>query len=236
MSARAGRRCVGFDIDHTLAVDNTLERVAFLRLLETIEDAGGFWAESVERETDEIDAMLRRQRGGAFTIDEAARRYAERHGIEDGKRFAARYREIALSLVDDLVVPLCGAKRLIAALRERSVAAAVLSNGWSPLQQRKAARLGFESPVLVSDEIGAAKPNPQAFEALALRFGAPPEEVWYVGDDPHADVSGAKRAGLRALWYNADRRSYPVELPAPDAVASSLHDVLEIVTGSAVMR
>src|SRR5581483_7646762 len=41
---------VGFDIDHTIAIDNKLERVAFLRLLETIAGDGGRVAEILNDE------------------------------------------------------------------------------------------------------------------------------------------------------------------------------------------
>jgi len=35
------RVAVAFDVDHTLAIDNKLERVAFLRLLARVVDEGG---------------------------------------------------------------------------------------------------------------------------------------------------------------------------------------------------
>ncbi len=38
MDAVAG---IGFDLDHTLEIDNKLERVAFMRLLELVEEHGG---------------------------------------------------------------------------------------------------------------------------------------------------------------------------------------------------
>jgi putative hydrolase of the HAD superfamily len=52
--------------------------------------------------------------------------------------------------------------------------------------------------VIVSSEVGAAKPAAlpfqRALEALALE----PHEVWHVGDQPE-DVEGASRAGVRCL-------------------------------------
>ncbi|HKU81411.1 MAG TPA: hypothetical protein VJP76_04500, partial [Candidatus Tumulicola sp.] len=55
---------VGFDIDHTIAIDNKLERVALLRLLEGIVDAGGHPLGSLEDEIERIDDLLARQRRG----------------------------------------------------------------------------------------------------------------------------------------------------------------------------
>lgn len=52
--------------------------------------------------------------------------------------------------------------------------------------------------VLVSSEVGAAKPSPiplqRAMEALDLQ----PHQVWHVGDQPE-DVEGASRAGVPCL-------------------------------------
>ncbi len=226
---------VGFDIDHTLAIDNKLERIAFLRLLPAIDAAGGSALGTLDQETSAIDTLLERQRSGAFSIDEAVRRYVSERGVTDPYPFVHRFREIALSLVDQIVVPLSGVPRLLAQMRSHGLAAAVLSNGWSPLQQRKAERAGFDGPVLASSDIGISKPDAQAFAALVERLAVPAECVWYVGDNPRADVAGAKHAGLRAIWYNAENRSYPEGLAQPDAVVTDICDVLEIVTAPAVV-
>lgn len=51
-------------------------------------------------------------------------------------------------------------------------------------------------------EHGAAKPEPSIFHAACARLGLAPHEVLHVGDDPHMDVLGARRAGLCAAWIN----------------------------------
>ena len=225
---------VGFDIDHTLAIDNKLERIALLRLLPAIDAAGGAALGTLDQETNAIDVLLERQRSGAFGIDEAVRRFVVERGIADPHPFVEEFRAIALALVDHVVVPIAGVPRLLTELRDRGFAAAVLSNGWSPLQQRKAERAGFDGPVLASADIGAAKPHPAAFAVLVERLGARADSIWYVGDNPRTDVAAAKRAGLRAIWYSAEGRPYPSELTAPDAVVTNICEVLEIVTNSAV--
>ena len=92
--------------------------------------------------------------GGTFSIDEAVRRFVRERGIAPDERYAQRFRAMALDMVDELVVPLPGAKRMFETLRERRVRVAVLSNGWNPLQVRKARRAGFEGTVLASAQIG----------------------------------------------------------------------------------
>jgi HAD superfamily hydrolase (TIGR01509 family) len=225
---------VGFDIDHTIAIDNRLERIAFLHLLSVIDAVGGKPLGTLDQETNAIDVLLEEQRGGAFTIDEAVRRFVWERGVSDAQPFVDRFREVALSLVDEVVIPLPGARRLLADLRDRGIAVAILSNGWSPLQQHKAERAGFDGRVIASGDIGVSKPHRDAFGALVEHLGVPANDVWFVGDSPRDDVAGAKHAGLRAIWYNAEARSYPEKLAPPDAVITDICDVLRIVSGAAV--
>lgn len=220
---------IAFDIDHTLAVDNKLERIAFLRLLARIDREGGRTLGTLDQEIGEIDTLLEHQRSGAFAIDEAVRRFVRERGIDDATPFVEHFREIVLSLVDHVVVPLPGVPRMLEDLRAQGVATAVLSNGWSPLQQRKAGRAGFIGPVLASADIGAAKPARAAFDALVARLGVPADCTWYVGDNPRSDVVGANAAGLRTAWFNAEGRRYPAELTAPDAIVTNICDVLGLV-------
>ena len=218
---------VGFDIDHTIAIDNKLERVAFLRLLETILDDGGHTSGGLNGETERIDALLSEQRAGAFTIDEAVRRFAREHGVTPRDAYVDRFLEMAVEMVPDFVIPLPGARAAFADLRQRGVAVAVLSNGWNPLQVEKARRAGFGGPVLASADLGVQKPDRRAFDALLVALGTPPERTWYVGDDPHCDVAGARGAGLRSIWLDAEGCPYPGGAAAPTLTIHSLAEIAE---------
>lgn len=206
---------IGFDIDHTLLVDNKLERVAFLHLLGTLLAEGGAAIGPLPVEIEAIDALLARQRGGACSIDDAVGEFATLHGCAAEARYAASFRSTALRMVDDFVIPLPGAVDTLAALRACGIALAVLSNGWNPLQQRKAARAGFHGVVLTSAELGVQKPSPAAFAALVGVLQVPPARTWYVGDDPYNDVAGAAAAGLVPVWLDAEAQPYPSELAPP---------------------
>ena len=50
--------------------------------------------------------------------------------------------------------------------------------------------------------IGHRKPSPEFFDFILKDLGLPAERVIMVGDDLEADVLGARRAGLRAVWFN----------------------------------
>jgi FMN hydrolase / 5-amino-6-(5-phospho-D-ribitylamino)uracil phosphatase len=73
---------------------------------------------------------------------------------------------------------------------------------------------------------GAAKPDARIFAALAEMAGVPPEEVMHIGDDPLADVVGARQAGMQAVWINRDSRTWPVALAPPARTISTLAEIL----------
>ncbi|MGC1380502.1 MAG: HAD family hydrolase [Candidatus Baltobacteraceae bacterium] len=220
---------IGFDLDHTLAIDNKLERVAFLRLLEALLERGGRTLGTLADEIGGIDRLLVRQRAGEFSIEDAVRLFVSEHGVAPSESQVEWFVSAAVRMVPEFVVPLPGAKRTLAALRERGVAIAVLSNGWNPLQRRKAEQAGFDGPLLVSAELGVQKPDRGAFEALLARLGTEPDQTWYVGDDPIGDVAGAAQAGLRAVWIDWEEKTYPPDLAPPARTITALDELLEIV-------
>ena len=220
---------VGFDLDHTLMIDNKLERVAFLRLLEFLLEIGGRALGSIFDEGNRIDALLAEQRSGAFSIDAAVARFVAERGVEPAPEHAERFRAMACEMVAQFVVPLPGVRATLAALRRRGIAVAVLSNGWNPLQVLKAQRAGFEGPVIASADVGQQKPGARAFEALMRALGTRPQDTWYVGDDPRGDVEGARAIGMHAVWIDDENKAYPPELlPAPYTI-HSLPELLDIL-------
>jgi FMN phosphatase YigB (HAD superfamily) len=85
---------------------------------------------------------------------------------------------------------------------------------------------------LVSDSLGAYKPSAQAFRELETALGVGPEGLWYVGDNPVADIAGARAYGLRAVWLNREGQAYPDGLAMPTAVIERLDELPAIVRGA----
>ncbi|HVR45657.1 MAG TPA: HAD family hydrolase [Candidatus Binatia bacterium] len=229
-------RGIGFDLDHTLAIDNRLERVAFLRLLERILAEGGRYEGTLTDEIDGIDELLKRQRSAEFSIDEAVRGFVAVHGVTPATSHVEWFRRIAVAMVDDLVVPLPGVAQTLEALREAGISLAVLTNGWNPMQRRKAERAGFRETVLVSSEIGVQKPAARAFEILLDTLKTPPGQTWYVGDDPQGDIEGAAAAGLRTVWIDWERKTYPAGVPPPEHTIERFEKLLELFPSPARVR
>ena len=218
---------VGFDFDHTLGIDHGLECKALLALAA---ECGVVLADDAA--TSEIEPLLHDFREGKAPLEEALPTFFAAHGASRRDDYAERWRAHALALVDELVEPLPGALVLLAALAERGIALAVLTNGWSPLQERKLAKIGYTGPLLVSDTIGTAKPAVRAFDLLARVLAAPHADCWYVGDSPLVDVVGARAAGMHGVWFDWEGHAWPQGVPPPEVHIERLTDFLAAIPGS----
>ena len=91
----------------------------------------------------------------------------------DGEALAESWRQICFSMIDDSVQPIPGAIACVAGLVAEGMPVGILTNGWSPLQERKIARaLGvFPGPIIVSAAVRAYKPSAKAFLALESALG-----------------------------------------------------------------
>jgi FMN phosphatase YigB (HAD superfamily) len=224
---------VGFDFDHTLGVDRGLEKEAFVRLAAdfgvtlALEEHGGHHRL--------VDELLDRFRADKITLDAAADAFvtaiAEIEAGLEGQPPGLRYRRICYALVDELVAPIDGAAELIHALANADIPTAILTNGWSPLQQLKIARaLGeFPGSILVSDQIGTLKPAEGAFARLATALGVARGDIWYVGDNPAVDVAGAHAAGMRAVWFDWEGHAYPPDIAPPDVHLKRLAELFPLL-------
>jgi len=76
----------------------------------------------------------------------------------------------------------------------------------------------YFSAAVSAHEVGCAKPDPRMFHEACRLAGAAPEEVLHIGDDPHLDVLGARRAGLQAAWIRRPQfvHRHPAEALGPE--------------------
>ena len=99
------------------------------------------------------------------------------------------------------------------------------TNGIAEVQRRR-----FEpSPIrphfrhlIISEEIGAAKPQPEYFAHAFALMGEPRRsEVLMVGDSLSSDIAGGAAYGLDTVWFNPQRR------PLNGGVRPT-HEILEL--------
>ena len=115
------------------------------------------------------------------------------------------------------------ADRVLEALH-RKYRIAILTNGLSEVQRRRLARSVIRdhvSDIIISEEIGAAKPARAFFDAAFARLGHPSKrEVLMIGDGWDSDIQGALEYGIDACWYNPARKPRPARCEITREIAS----------------
>jgi FMN phosphatase YigB (HAD superfamily) len=103
------------------------------------------------------------------------------------------------------------AKETLEAMQDRVHKIGLISNtGRSPgVAMRKLMEnlgiLKFFDATVFSDEVKCRKPDKHIFDLAARELGAQARDVIHIGDNPEADIWGAKQAGMRAVLFD-----YPV--------------------------
>ncbi|MFK7925769.1 MAG: YjjG family noncanonical pyrimidine nucleotidase [Bacteroidia bacterium] len=109
-----------------------------------------------------------------------------------------------------------GAKELIEGLHG-NVKMMLITNGFQKVQRPRLERSGIEhyfESVVVSDEVGVAKPDPQIFEHSFATMGHPnKEEVLIIGDSLSSDITGGRNFGIDTCWYNPTAKVRPEQMP-----------------------
>jgi putative hydrolase of the HAD superfamily len=111
--------------------------------------------------------------------------------------------------------PVPGALALLDGLKPR-VKVGIVSNNLLREQQAKVESCGFGpyiDALVVSEEVGVAKPDPKIFEIALDRVGADPLDTVMVGDSWTNDIAGGVAAGLRTVWFNRTDLARPAEPP-----------------------
>ena len=180
---------VVFDFDYTLTVPDRPRQA----VLDEATDAVG--APRLSREAY-LDAHSRH-----LDSDTRVPIFAELLDGEDAdtdpEALADAYRE----KVADSLRAVEGVPGLLADLRE-DYALGLLTNGPADAQQSKLDRFDWVNEfdaVVITGHLDAGKPDERAFRAVLDDLGVEPGEAAYVGDDPEADVEGAKNAGMYAI-------------------------------------
>jgi putative hydrolase of the HAD superfamily len=108
----------------------------------------------------------------------------------------------------------------------------LITNGPASIQRAKIERFGlagYFDALIVSGEVGVAKPDPAIF-ALALRqLGVAPRDALFVGDSPEHDMRGAEAAGMAFVWMNAHGEELPDGFGQPLAVIGRLGELMEVL-------
>ncbi|GAA2579807.1 hypothetical protein GCM10010399_06930 [Dactylosporangium fulvum] len=130
--------------------------------------------------------------------------------------------------VNDRITPMNGAIECLRSLAQQGIRCHVFTNGPLDGQLRKLAVTGLGAMldhVFVSEELGVAKPEPEAFRAVLERLAADPHDVVMIGDSMEMDILPGRSAGMHTLLYapsssTDDGPAVRTLAEVPDAIAA----------------
>lgn len=173
--------------------------------------------EMVETYSDRVPEGITQIKSDPF--ERAFSAVCERYSLDaDPETLAAEFvdREVGATRLDPAV------RRLVESLAKRHQFG-VLTNGDGYMQRRKLEEHGLDDladAVVISNEVGVRKPNPQIFETAKERL--PAESYLYVGDTFEEDIAPAREAGFETVYIGDDRPDAPVSARRTAALASLL--------------
>ena len=161
------------------------------------------------------------------------------HGhAEKDELFKRIERDFALSpgarqrLLDDFLtyfphvcIPFPKAHQTLTTLGQQGLKMGLVTNGAVDSQQPKIDGLGiarYFDTILISEAEGVAKPDAEIFHRATDNLGVSPEQAVMIGDNPEADIRGAKSFGMKAIWK---RDEY---WEAPEIVDAVIDDLDEL--------
>jgi putative hydrolase of the HAD superfamily len=121
---------------------------------------------------------------------------------------------------------MCGASETLNFIKSLGYKVGMITNGKTDVQNQTIDALGVRSyfeTIVISEEAGIKKPNPDIFSLAAKALNVPTSECLYVGDHYENDVAAARKAGMMAAWLTEDDAA--AQGHEADIVISSLADL-----------
>lgn len=138
-----------------------------------------------------------------------------------------------LAALGQQVALLDGAKEVIPQLAQH-YRLFLITNGLREVQRRRWQNFPLRryfAGILISDEVGVAKPDPRIFDIAFARMGHPRRtEVLMIGDSLSSDMAGGIAYGLDTCWLNLQGAPRPDGLPITYEIRS-LRELAPLLTG-----
>lgn len=229
-----------FDADGTLFDYDRAEATALKR---TFEEVGCRYESTYAIRYREINSglWLEFEKGQMTQQELRTRRFEllfETIQVEcDAESFSAKY----LSNLAEGTALIDGAEEVVKSLYGR-VGLMMITNGLAEVQRPRFARSAigdFFADIVISEEVGAAKPDHKIFDVAFQRMNSPSKaEVLIVGDSLMSDMKGGSTYGIDTCWFNPTRkpRTLDVEIRHEIGNLSELLGVVGVTPGGSVLR
>ncbi|HOA80173.1 MAG TPA: YjjG family noncanonical pyrimidine nucleotidase [Defluviitaleaceae bacterium] len=154
----------------------------------------------------------------------------DRYNIKD-KELAMELNEIYLSIYPTWPFLIDGAKELLEGLKNK-YPLGIISNGFPLTQDKKVEKSNVKhyfNWFIYSEAVGKSKPHRKIFEYALGQAKVSKEETIFIGDDFEADIIGAKKAGIKTIWFKKQASASNNALEFADYIVTDLNEIADIV-------
>lgn len=213
-------------------------RAILFDLDDTLYDLRSYWSGRLHEAIDEVlaryprfdrDALVRQALAEKVYIDKLPA-FLRAQGVDDEPLIASAHELFRRDWFERLVL-FEDATQTLEALRRR-FKLGLVTNGPSRTQRLKIKQfrlIDYLDVLIVSEEVGVAKPDPAIFAIALERLAVAPHEALFVGDSPEFDLRGAAAAGMPFVWMNPRGENLPSDADRPIAVIQRLAELLPLL-------
>lgn len=104
------------------------------------------------------------------------------------------------------------AQKTIQNLHAQGYTLGLVSNGKTPFQEHNFYALGitdYFSTIVISEAIGLRKPDPAIYLYACTQLDCSPSDCIFIGDNPIADIEGAKKVGMQTIYFHPTLTLHP---------------------------
>ncbi len=210
-------------VDAMISLGLKIERQKALILIQEIVDEYG---SNSSKHYDYFIRRLNQYENYAITFNEQARYIAAAVMAYHSQKIKH------IQLYDDVL-------KCLEKLKKTSIKTAIITDGIPIKQYEKILRLGINDLidlVVISDEIGIRKPNPELFSYCLNKFKVKGHETIYVGDNIYKDIIPAKINKIHSVYIHRGGK-YDINITGeiiseenkPDHEISRLNELYNII-------
>lgn len=112
----------------------------------------------------------------------------------------------------------------------------IVSDGqsaWALAELKETGIARYFDPIVISGDFGFRKPDCRLFDAALHRMRLRAEHVVFVGNDMYRDVYGARRVGMKTVFFRSNQGRQEMEGVEPDYI---IHRFLELLDAVAFLE
>jgi len=100
---------------------------------------------------------------------------------------------------------------------------------WALTEMRAVGIEAYFNPIIVSGDLRFRKPDRRIFEAALRGLNLAPKNVLFVGNDMYRDIYGAKKLGLKTVYFSSNQGRKTAEGVEPDYIIYRLVELRKAI-------